>query len=703
MAVDQDFNDGLVLHQSGQLDAAEACYRRVLAALPEHADALHYLGLIAFQRGDFPVAAEQIQRAIERKRSSGELVPAAFLVNLGSAKKRLGLFPEALQAYQAGLALDSTLGGAWFNLGLLHRSFGNLPAAIDALERACAEAGSLAAAWLELGECHLEQGNDEAALRCFGPLASRAHSGPAEMALRLGKALLRLGRYDAGLSVLEPLQTQGLASVDYLNALGCALSGSGRLGDAERCLTRARAIAPADQRVADNLATVFKDLGRVSEALALYRSVLTSDSEPEIWSNYLFSLLYSDQVNPDEVLAEHHRGVGSTPLASESAPGVVTNVGPAPARLRIAYLSGDMRNHPVAYFLIGILRGHDPSRVDVHVYDNGVITDDWTLRLKKSVSHWHKIRALSDEELARKIRLDDIDVLIDLSGHTAENRLLALASHPARIQASYLGYPFSTGMPWIDWRIVDAITDPPGSEQWSSERLYRLPRSYYAYSPDEGAPPVRGLPALKNRHLTFGACTNLAKVSPTTLDFWASIIRSHPAARLLWRARPFADPKVRKAMSDELRQRGLDSRQVRLVGWAAHADRWAIFHEVDVALDTYPYNQATNTCEALWMGVPTISVTGRTHVSRMGASILAELGLDDWCVDVGEIRNLPERLVGRASELLASDSLAALRAGLRGRVQSSRLVDGKDAARAIEAACETFMNPGQNSPVDPRL
>lgn len=696
MSVGQVFLEAVALHQAGQLDQAAIRYQAVLAEHPGHTDALHYSGLIAFQQGNYRQAVDLIGRAIELAQEASRVAPAEYLVNFGNALKRHGNHREAMLAYEKAAALRPDLSAVWFNLALLQRDSGAIPAAIAALEAACRGSPPMPRAWVELGECHAACGDDRKALYCFEQVLPSLRVRPlpdtlVELAERVGRSLVEMGRYDPAVKLLEPLCADSSKHAGCLNALGCALSGLGRLSEAERYLSRAQALVPDDSRVSDNLACVLKDSARNEEALLLFERLIAAPSaDAGVWSNYLFTLLYSDRVSPLHVLREHQRFAAR--FSPVKPPDVACGAGaPEAGPLRLGYLSGDFRNHPVAYFLIGLLESHDRGRVFVHLYDNGAVSDGWTARLKQSAAAWRPVRGLTDQQLATQIREDRIDVLIDLSGHTADNRLPALATHPAPVQASYLGYPFSTGLAWLDWRLVDAITDPPGTEALSVERLYRLPRSYYVYSAPEGAPAVSDLPALKNGYLTFGVCSNLAKVSPTALDFWAALLRSQPDSRLYWRAKAFADPLAKRRMLDALSERGVVRKRLRLEPWLAHEDRWQGFRQFDLALDTYPYNQATNTCEALWMGVPTLSLAGCGHPSRMGASILNDAGLAEWVFEVQDFQNAPETFLEQVSRLFDVEALAELRKGLRDRLQNSRLMDGPGAARAVEDACAAML------------
>lgn len=683
MTIESDFSDGVVFHQHGQLDQAESCYQRVLLGQPSHAGAMHYLGLIAHQRKFFDLAVERISRAIEL---SGDSAPAEYHVNLANALKRTGQLDAAQRAYERALFLQPGMALAWFNLGLLQRQLGVNDKAISSLQQACTHAPSLVEAWLELGECYLGRGEDVAAVNCIDRALSLAANGPSapDIYLRSGRNLVVARRYQSAIKVLERVQAVRPDDFDLLISLGCAQSGYGRLTDAERTFVKAGKIIPGDIACADNLATVYKDQGQTELAVGIYREVLKySHIDPAVWSNYLFTLLYSDRMTPDALYAEHLRAFGQSSTVEPEKSVPVSEI-PRREKLRIGYVSADLFNHPVAYFLSGILRHHDPSAVEVFVYDNGAVSDGWTQQLKLAVPHWRQIRNLSDEELQRQISRDQIDVLVDLAGHTADNRLAAFARRVAPVQVSYLGYPFSSATPNMDWRVVDAMVDPEGAERFSTERLWRLPRSYYAYSAPADTPEINELPADKNGFLTFGVCSNLAKVTATTLDHWASILQAFPGACLQWRAKAFADARVKARMIDSLVARGISKRKIVLQAWVDSGTRWHFYHQIDIALDTFPYNQATNTCEALWMGVPTLTVAGEMHRSRMGASILTAAGLPDWIISSPQ--SIDAWLLAASGTLTARPRLAALRSGLRERIKSSELFDADQLARLLEDA-----------------
>ena len=682
MAKPATLAEAVALHRAGHLDAAERVYLELLAVSPDDPDVLHYLGVIAFQRGYFADAVQHISRAID---VWGGQAPAESLVNLGNALKRAGDGAAAEGAYRRAAELRPDFSAAWFNLHLLLEQDGQYDQAAEALRRACYATNPVADALVALGEREIRKGNDSAAATCF-ERALITGSCSRDALIRVGIALVGISRFSAAVKIFESLRLQGRADVDALNAMGCALMALGRLTDAIHVLSAALRHDPTNVSAIDNLAVAYKDAGRNEESLALYRQAIANvggqeAGERTCLSNYLMSSLYSDAISGVDLLAIHRQITSrlypafrpdtnsATKSSVKTAEPVVLNVG---------YLSGDLCCHPVAYFIYGVLRHHDHSRVRVFAYHNGPISDDWTDRLKAIVPEWRNVQGMTDSELACQIRADEIHVLIDLSGYTANSRFGVLAHRPATVQANYLGYAFSTGADFVDWRVVDSDTDPLGQDSMASESLWRLHRSYYAYSPPVDAPDVSPLPAKKRGFLTFGVTGNLAKVTARTLDRWGDILRAYPNARLRWRSKAFADSAVKNSMTKALEMRGVRSKRLMLESWAPQHERLRFYCGVDIALDTVPYNQATNTCDALWMGVPTVTWRdGETHQARMGLSILNAAGLGRWAInDVAELHDL----------LSDQHVLESLRAQMRQRLSGSALLDCADLARQLETA-----------------
>jgi predicted O-linked N-acetylglucosamine transferase (SPINDLY family) len=347
-------------------------------------------------------------------------------------------------------------------------------------------------------------------------------------------------------------------------------------------------------------------------------------------------------------------------------------------------MSPDFRRHSVAYFFEPLLAHHDKSRFDIHCYANFPSEDEVTFRLQSLAGHWRNIYGMKDKDVADIVRRDGIDILVDLSGHTGGNRLRVFALKPAPVQVTYLGYPDTTGLKTIDYRFTDAEADPPGlTERYHSEKLVRLPSGFLCYRPPDRAPEVQPLPAAaRNGHVTFACFNNFPKLSPQILRVWARILASLPTARLLVKSLALADAESQQYARDYFIGHGLPiERIVMLPRDGSSYDHLRRYGEADIALDVYPYAGTTTTFEALFMGLPVVSLRGRAHVSRVGGSILTRVGAADWVCDD------EEAYVARALDLAGDvGRLGELRRSLRQRLLASPLCDGAAFARQVEEA-----------------
>ena len=306
-----------------------------------------------------------------------------------------------------------------------------------------------------------------------------------------------------------------------------------------------------------------------------------------------------------------------------------------------------------------------------------------TGRLRGLSDQWRDIAGKTDDRVAALIREDRIDILVDLAGHTAGNRLLVFARKPAPVQVTWLGYPNTTGLEAMDYRLTEAVSDPPGqTERWHSEELIRLPGTFSCYGPPAESPPVGPLPALEAGHVTFGCFNNLAKLTPPAIELWSQILREVPGARLLLKSRGLADLETAAGVREEFGRRGIEPARLEFNGQELSVtNHLALYNRVDLALDTFPYNGTTTTCEALWMGVPVVTLAGATHVARVGASLLTHLSVEELIADspVGYVA----RCVDLAGDL---PRLAEIRAGLRERMRASPLCDAPGFTRGFEDA-----------------
>jgi len=459
------------------------------------------------------------------------------------------------------------------------------------------------------------------------------------------------------------------------NNLGNALRQLGQVEEAERCYRQALLLRPDLPQAHNHLANALRDLGRLEEAEASYRLALVL---PHAYSNLLFLLNYIPSRSAAEVHAEHLEfarrfaaGLRRDPLRNASDP---------ERKLRIGYVSGDLREHSVAFFIEPALANHDRRDVDVFCYYNYPLADATTARLKAHTAGWRDVAALSDEALAALVREDGIDVLVDLSGHTSHNRLLTFARKPAPVQATWLGYLNTTGLEAMDYRLTDPHASPEGRfDAFHSERLVRLPDSQWCYQPPAACPEVAPAPCERSGRITFAVFTTPPKISRTMLEAWSRLLERVPASRLLVVTGIVGS--VPRQLAQRFTQAGIPADRLELHGSQAF-DEYLLMHgAADVMLDTHPYSGGTTTCHALWMGVPVVTLAGDTPTSRGGASLLHAAGLGDLVAESAD------RYVEIAASLAGDAArIAALRAGMRERLRASALMDARRFTRNLEAA-----------------
>ena len=400
----------------------------------------------------------------------------------------------------------------------------------------------------------------------------------------------------------------------------------------------------------------------------------------DVFSNLLFIGNYDAGLAP-AALAELHHGYGRKYETAAVMPH--ENDRSHGRRLRIGYVSPDFRQHSVANFLEALLQGHHTEAIEVTCYAAVKSPDAVTARLQEQAARWRNVMGLTDEAVAGMIRSDGIDILVDLAGHTAGNRLGVFARNPAPVQATYLGYPNTTGLSRIDYRVTDAEADPAGADDaLYSERLYRLPRCFLAYRPAAEAPAVTARPGATGKPITFGSFNMLAKMSSQTIAAWAAVLRAQPEARLVIKSAPLIDRATGARTHARFAEHGIAATRVQLVPFMQDRGRHLeAYGRIDIALDTFPYNGTTTTCEALWMGVPVVTFAGDRHAAHVGKSLLHAIGLDEL------VAPSAEGYVALAGELAADPPrVAALSRGLRERVANSPLCDTRGLAQTLEAA-----------------
>lgn len=594
-----------------------------------------------------------------------------------------GRLGEAEACYRALLKSDPRHAYANNNLAVLLRGQSRFEEAIDLYRHAIAASPDEAAF----------RSNLVGVLTNLDRYAEALASARAAVALRpdyaegwfnLGMTVNAMGDRDgAKLAYRRALLADPSLGEAYCN-LADIHQASGDWHLAEQCYRAAIAAKPELPQPFANLGELLKSTGRVIDAIRLLREgVERHPAVPLLHSNLLFALHYTPLAPPEVIWRAHKRwnALHAQALLPER-PLEIADRDPA-RRLRVGYVSPDFCAHPVSRFFEPLLYAHDASQVEIFCYAISSRQDDVTARIRTRSDHWASLESLSDEAAAAQVMRDRIDILVDLTGHTAGSRPLLFARKPAPVQVTWLGYPDTTGMPAIDYRFTDAIADPPGlTDRWHSETLVRLPHGFLAYQPSTNIPPTSAPPSAARGFITFGSFNNLAKVTDETIALWCKVLKRVPDSRMLLKGGALGDPATRGRFRDLFALGGIDPSRVELdAAIVPSDDHFKAYGRMDIALDSMPYNGTTTTCEALWMGVPVIALLGDHHVARVSASILAHSGLGELIADSSE--DFVERAVTLAAD---PDRLATYRRDLRSRMRAAPIMDHARFARDVEDA-----------------
>jgi protein O-GlcNAc transferase len=632
-------NRGTVLRRQGKVDEAIASLTRAIELKPDFAVALNRLGEVLLERRSFSEAAEAFSRAIAAQ--------PRYLVainNLGIALKEQGRLDEVIATYRRGMELAPDSPALFLNLGNALRNQGKFVEAIAAFERA-----------IELQ-----------------PRYAEAYSALADSLILEGKASEALSAASRAVE-LDP--TRPIAH----NNLGNALMESFRLDEAMESFKRAIELKPDFAEAYGNLANALKDEGRVADAIAVYdRALAVNPNHSTIASNRVYALHFHPDYDAAAILREHREWNRAYAQKISAYPAHANTRDPN-RPLRVGYMSADFRTHPVGRFLLPLFRHHDPQQVEIFCYSNLTAPDPMTDQLRESAREWKSMVAMSDESAAEMIYQDRIDILVDLAMYAAGNRMLLFARKPAPVQVTYLAYCSTTGLGAMDYRLTDPYIDPPGQgDENYSEKSVRLEHSYWCYEPVAGLPEPGELAASAVGKITFGCLNNFCKVSEPTLRAWGEILRGVPGSRLALHAK---EGGHRKDVLMLLGEYGVDAERVKFVGVLTSAEYFQGYGSIDIALDPFPCAGGTTTCDALWMGMPVVTLAGRTAVGRTGVSVLSVVGLPELIgADVAQYIRIAIELAGDLPRL------ARLRAGLRKRMLGSDLCDARGFARDVEAA-----------------
>lgn len=668
------------LKKAGQLAAAKVAYQQAIALDDGLPELWFNYGNLLKAMGDRTGEMEAFQRAVE-------LSPNFYQahLNLANVLRDGNAHQAAIAHYQKVIALKPDFPLAYRNLGQLLISLKQFP-----------QAAQVFAAW-----CRAENNNNPTPLN------------------GLGIALQSQGLHEKAVGAFQKALSLDATRFDSLNNLGTLLRMLKRPHEALPYLQKAVQADPSSDIAQSNLVHTLLGLGRVGDALAQTEAVLQQqpdsaganlmrgfslaqqartaeaiDSFEVAWqqdnsatiavSNALFTMLYRDDMATEDFVAERQKWVGRLPQSTQRYSQWLGPTEPE-RRLKVGYLSGDLRSHPVTFFLEPILTNHNPDSIEVYCYDLAGVEDDTTARLKGFAHHWRSCMGTSDDALAAQIHADGIDILVDLSGHTAGNRAGVLLRKPAPIQMLYIGYPGSTGLETVDYIIGDKWVSPPEHADLYTEQILPVEGSFWCFKPHSFAPAPNPLPASQNGYITFGSFNHSTKLSAATMQLWARVLKALPTARLKLKALAMGDEDTCRYFRQQLVHYGADPARLIFEGPTLKIeDFFQAYHTIDIALDPTPYNGGTTTCESLWMGVPVITLKGDRFCSRMSHSLLNHVGM-------GELSAATPADYVKTAVKLASDleRLGEMRSGLRSRMETSPICQAPQATKSLERAYRT--------------
>lgn len=669
---EQAFAGAEQMRQAGRADEAEALCRQALSHDPRHGPSLNLLGILSLNAGRLVQAVDFFGRAVA---AHGQV--HTFHNNLGSALRQMGKDAEAAAAFRGALARKPDYARALINLGQT-LSPTDPAAAADSYRRALAVApGDVETLWALAVLLHQGGVLDEARGLYERALAI-APNAPVLLE-NLTSLLFAQGRVSEAIPILQRSLRLNPQSVDHWLYLGGALHGEARLTEAAQAYREAILRQPNAARAHNGLGNALANLGQLDASVAAYRRAVALEPDYfESRSNLLMTLHSLPQVTAAEILDEAKAYGARLPRRAATA---FSNGADPERRLRIGYVSADLREHPVGFFLDRVLAAHDGGQFETVLYSDSAYADAQTARLQSLAGDWRTIAGKSDEEAARQIAADRIDILIDLAGHTGSNRLALFGARAAPVQASWLGYFGTTGVPAMDYVIADAVVLPFGEEPLFTEQAVRLPSPYLCWAPPRVAVEPAAFPALGGGPVTFGCFNNRAKITDKVVAVWAKILQRVEGSRLFLKSWSLADQGNRDGLIGAFATHGTAADRLFFEGLSSREEGLAAYNRVDIALDPFPFGGCTTTADTLWMGAPLVTLAGRRWSGRMSAAILSSVGLQNWVAP--DLDAYVELAVDAAGDLAA---LAPLRRGLRDRVEQSPFCDGPAFTANLEAA-----------------
>ena len=655
--------------RQGDLDAAIKVLKKAVHAGSREPNVYFFLGIILENTGRIEEAEGHLAQAVRLGPGMGDI-----WFSYGNVLNRLSKYQESMQAFERCVQADPKNAPAWVNLALVAQRIDLFPRAVECARKAIELAPGEKKAWLAyIGSLGYARRFEEAEVAASE--AEARFPGDFEILHMKGNVITASGRVDDGYEIyLKALELKP-DSVKVLNSIGHYLSQNRNALDALPYHRKALEIDSHQAETLHGLGTAYLKAGYPGDAVQFFMQALQhGDSSPDVFEGLLLSAHYLDNADEREIFQLHlqweerHAKRFYSSETPKLDPEVIAGTRP----IRLGFVSPDFRNHSVTRFMTALLRNIPASGIEVYCYSDVKRRSDYTDKLELMGGNWIYSYTMTDHVLSGRIREDGIDVLVDLAGHTGNNRLFVFARKPAPIQVSWLGYPNTTGLKTVEYRISDPVADPEGiADELSTEKLIRLPDGFHCFEPPVDLPDIEPTPALRNGYLTFGSFNNQSKINGLTLRRWAMLLKAIPDARLILKNHQLSDPRNREHWIRFLEQEGIVRERVQLIGFCKDlAEHYGCYGQVDIGLDTFPYNGTTTTCEAFWMGVPVLTIAGQNQRGLTGTSLLTHSGLSEWVA-----RDETEWVEKACYWNVNREALQALRLGLRKQVQASPIGD----------------------------
>ena len=677
------YNLAIAFSQVNHINKSIENYLKSIELNNKCIDSYNNLGLLYEQMGKLEKACEIYKEGINNNKN----VPPEILIslsnlytNLGTALRKLGRAKEGIEYFQEAVKINPKNETAYNNMGNAFQDIGDMQSAIDYQKNAIKIKPNYAEAYSNLGNALCESGQFDEAVEVINK-AIELNPNFVGSYINMGLVYVFQAKASKAIQFFQKALAINPNIVLIHNNLAGLYVDQGLLNKAIYHCKKALKLDPESESAYSNMGVAFSRQGQIEKSIKnLKKATEINPKYYDAQSNYLFTINYDEKQSPAQIASEHFRWGNQFDHFHQSHTGDY-NKDDLDRPLNIGYVSPDFYQHSVAFFFEPVLEHHNKEKFNVFCYADNALLDNVSNRLQTMCYKWRTTCGVSDEQLVDLFIKDKIDILVDLTGHTAKNRLLAFARKPAPIQISYIGYPNTTGLKAIDYRITDDIADPPGEDdEYFTEKLIRLPGCFLCYKPPKDAPDPAPPAAIKNKYITFGSFNVPPKTNKTVISLWSKILKNVPGSRLILKSKGFACETVKKNFSEAFQLNGIDNNRISLISWIpSFQEHRAMYNKIDIALDTFPYNGTTTTCEALWMGTPVICLKGNRHAGRVGESLLSCLSLEDFiCNDFHEYE---QKAIQLANDI---GFLSMIRKALRPIMASSPLCKAKEFTYRLE-------------------